>query len=681
MVEDIKRTENKPGRYISASQMNSWLSCPERWRLDWDFRDVAPEGDSATIGKLIHAGIDFAARSGLQKLTGEELGIYIEGGEELTNRAKILAKCFKILDLVGMVDSEKGFVVNLNTKTRAVGYMDFVSLDSYGDLTVTDWKTGEAPKRMPKNAQFDIYGMAAREMYPQAKRIKVEMHYLRTGAKFSKVWTPEQDKKTRTMIRSAGKKMRAGDIEPVTGHHCRSCPQLEYCKPYQAWKRSERVEGFTPTFEAFDFSPLEEPSPMEEDFGGAAEWIDESPPESCAIVTRSRHLGERAMRHVVGEWMPESMPKAGESLHVISDGSFTQMAAIIWALIESDYCLDRVFISTWTIEGEIFDQLIGFFDRGWIKRLHFTYSRHTASRDDVLYARVKAELAKRGQSLRTWKNHSKVTILEAKDFAITISGSANIARHRRYDCYSITNSAELCAFHRKWMTYEAGLYAHSFKKAEPIEFRASSGSKNDASILLRVQAFEEWMPDSLKPDETAHIIHNGDFDYVSALIWVVKRIKDAPDVYLSSWWWSREAFTKVLNLFDVGRIKSLTVVVCLTFTRRAHRVYAWMISELESRGQEHRLWINHSKAAAFITDEDAYCIETSSNFSKNLNIENIDVSRSRVAAELHRGWMSAKDGLIHQVRNKGEKPTDVRKLARFKKRLSKSFKISGDHDG
>lgn len=145
------------------------------------------------------------------------------------------------------------------------------------------------------------------------------------------------------------------------------------------------------------------------------------------------------------------LPKNGESLHIISNGSFDYFNFIPIAVnLLGGKCTDFYF-STWTMNLGNTRALIKLFDEGKILKVNALVGLYFKKRESAVFNELYEGLKERGQKVFSNENHSKVTLLTNGIDYITISGSANFTSNPRIEQFSINNSKELFDFHKKWM--------------------------------------------------------------------------------------------------------------------------------------------------------------------------------------------------------------------------------------
>jgi hypothetical protein len=185
---------------------------------------------------------------------------------------------------------------------------------------------------------------------------------------------------------------------------------------------------------------------------GATELETEYVPPARALRRMARRQYERVLQQQALLDVLEEAPRAGESVHVVSDAKFdfwTWVPAMLTWLgrTESLYC------STWTLSRTNATELFEVWDSGKIGTAHFLTGTYFKRRETAVYAMLLEGIRKRSGRYRAFQNHAKVLLLDAprEEAWITVEGSANLTSNPRTEQYVITNDRGLWDFHREWM--------------------------------------------------------------------------------------------------------------------------------------------------------------------------------------------------------------------------------------
>src|SRR5688500_4699840 len=102
---------------------------------------------------------------------------------------------------------------------------------------------------------------------------------------------------------------------------------------------------------------------------------------------------------------------------------------------------------------------------------------------------------------------------------------------------------------------------------------------------------------------------------------------------------SRPNALELLELFDAGRIRKVTLFSGLYFKRRESAVYTTIATGLIDRGQRFLCFENHTKIILLAAGTDRIVIEGSANFTANPRVEQNTVTNDEELFNFHRAWM------------------------------------------
>jgi len=129
--------------------------------------------------------------------------------------------------------------------------------------------------------------------------------------------------------------------------------------------------------------------------------------------------------------------------------------------LERFQIIDEICIATWIINRYYIKWLIENYDKGLIKNIIFVVSNRMNQLPNTKgnFNYLKTEFSKRDNiKLIIANSHAKTFSFKAKDYYLTIDGSANWSENPRIETYSITRSKEKHKFRKKWM---AGIKAEN----------------------------------------------------------------------------------------------------------------------------------------------------------------------------------------------------------------------------
>jgi len=167
-------------------------------------------------------------------------------------------------------------------------------------------------------------------------------------------------------------------------------------------------------------------------------------------------------------------------------------------------------------------------------------------------------------------------------------------------------------------------------------------SRTDRKTLIaatRKEILEDFLTRLPDDGETMHIVSNGKFDYYSFVKVVANRMGTVDKFYGSTWTMNRDNVRDLLERFDRGQIKQITIFTGTYFKRRETSVYATVLNGLVERGQRFLCFKNHAKVMLFEGNGAYYVCEGSANFTANPRLEQNILVRSKELYEFHQRWM------------------------------------------
>lgn len=147
-------------------------------------------------------------------------------------------------------------------------------------------------------------------------------------------------------------------------------------------------------------------------------------------------------REKAEEFLTE-LPRKGESMHIISNGSFDywNFCPIIIDLLGGK--VKEFFGSTWTLNRQNALELLELYDNGAIGSIGFLTGLYFKRRESAVYATIYEGLRDRGQKYKCLENHSKIMLFTNGIDYIVTEGSANFTANPRIEQNVITNNKEL----------------------------------------------------------------------------------------------------------------------------------------------------------------------------------------------------------------------------------------------
>lgn len=166
---------------------------------------------------------------------------------------------------------------------------------------------------------------------------------------------------------------------------------------------------------------------------------------------RSKADLKSAMRKEKAAEIIDGVPAVGESVHIVSNGSFDYWGFVPLMIEHLGAPVTRAYFSTWTLNRHCCKELFEMLDDGQIEQCGFLTGIYFKSRESAIYAQLVSGLQARGQKYKALENHSKLVLLECGKNYIVMEGSANFTANPRIEQNTIYNSKELFDFHAEWI--------------------------------------------------------------------------------------------------------------------------------------------------------------------------------------------------------------------------------------
>jgi RecB family exonuclease len=254
---------------ISYSALDSFTTCPAKYKYQYIDRIKVPKVKEAIFGILIHECLKvFHEPSKPTPLTEDELLKYFtekwdsDVYEDSQEEAFAFHQGIDLLKKYYLQNQGQEFnIVNLETPFEApileekefhqiTGRIDRIDKLADGTFEVIDYKT---TKKMPsqadvdKNFQLSVYYLGITNRWPSLQKenrpVKLSLYYLRHGEKLSAFRSNQQIKETQEKILDLINQIKKSNFEPRSNPLCSWCQYQSYCPLF----RHKFVEQESPT--------------------------------------------------------------------------------------------------------------------------------------------------------------------------------------------------------------------------------------------------------------------------------------------------------------------------------------------------------------------------------------------------------------------------------------------------
>jgi hypothetical protein len=149
----------------------------------------------------------------------------------------------------------------------------------------------------------------------------------------------------------------------------------------------------------------------------------------------------------------DTLPRPGETWHLISKGNFSQWDYVPAVLqLSPGSTIHYLGICTLGFSQSNLEQLIGLLDSGQVGEVDFLYSVYFKSVEKASCERLRHELTSRGHRVGCCRLHAKIILMQLSGGDhFTIESSANLRSCRNIEQSTFSNDQGLLDFHRGWM--------------------------------------------------------------------------------------------------------------------------------------------------------------------------------------------------------------------------------------
>lgn len=238
--------------YLSYSRLSRFEECPRSFEAHYLLGEPSEESDALRFGSLMHtvlevlyrrareAGGEFRLTEALatEVFTTAWPGSGLAGQEHFVEGLRILHEYVRqhpVIDGATVLGVENEFSLRVGDR-EVRGFID--RIDRVGDeaIEVVDYKTNRVVftrEEVDTSLQLGIYHLAARELFPWAKDVRLSFHLLRHGIRLVTARTDEQLALLREYISTLARQIETStSFPPRLGPHCPSCDHRRACPAY-----------------------------------------------------------------------------------------------------------------------------------------------------------------------------------------------------------------------------------------------------------------------------------------------------------------------------------------------------------------------------------------------------------------------------------------------------------------
>jgi putative RecB family exonuclease len=246
---------------LSPSSVSSFTSCPLAFKFAYIDRLPEPPSPAASKGTLVHRALErLLDRPPAERTPGtakadletaaEELATHPEfadlslddaaWAEFRADAAVLVERYFELEDprRVRPIGLEVKLEAQVNQRVRVRGIIDRLELDADGELVVTDYKTGSAPREQRERARMvgvHIYALLCEQMLGR-RPARIQLLYLSTPeaiiAEPSEQSISGVTRKTAAVWSAIERACARDDFRPNRSALCSFCTFKPYCPAY-----------------------------------------------------------------------------------------------------------------------------------------------------------------------------------------------------------------------------------------------------------------------------------------------------------------------------------------------------------------------------------------------------------------------------------------------------------------
>ncbi len=239
-------------KHLSYSRLSRYEQCPLSFKLHYVEKRKPEPGDAVRFGSVVHAVLERLVREHMEaERTGplsEEraLELYREAwaaegltGLELFQEGIEILRAFVRdqgeLDHRDVLAVEKEFRLPVGRFT-VLGFIDRVDCVDGETVEVIDYKTNRqlfTREEVEHSLQMSLYHLAAQQLWPWAKKVRLTFHMLRHGVRMRTERTPEQLEAARAYVETLGRATEeAEEFPPRLNPNCVHCDHRHNCPAY-----------------------------------------------------------------------------------------------------------------------------------------------------------------------------------------------------------------------------------------------------------------------------------------------------------------------------------------------------------------------------------------------------------------------------------------------------------------
>jgi len=239
-------------KHLSYSRLSRFEQCPLSFKLHYIEKKRAEPGDALRFGKAIHAVLEVLVREHMEQERTDSLSE--DRAAELWQKAFTaegmsgVAMFQEGLSIIGNFIREQGIIDHQDVlsiekefhlpvgRFDVLGYIDRVDRVDDETVEVIDYKTNRmlfSRDEVDTSLQMSLYHLAAQQLWPWAKKVRLTFHMLRHGIRMVTERNEEQLDAAVKYVEVMGQKTEAATEFPARlNNNCLWCDHRSQCPAY-----------------------------------------------------------------------------------------------------------------------------------------------------------------------------------------------------------------------------------------------------------------------------------------------------------------------------------------------------------------------------------------------------------------------------------------------------------------
>jgi hypothetical protein len=248
----MSRDELNVRDHISVSRMKRYAQCPRSYQLHYVEKQRATPSDSLVFGSLLHVPLEhtykrivaegYSGKFPVDWLVAEfrrewmraelsDFAVFDEGLRLLKDYATAVG----FVDYRTVLGVEQEFRLTIG-RFEVLGYLDRADKIDDETVLVTDYKSNRlifSREDIDHDLQLGVYALAARELWPWAKRIRLAFYLLRHGFAMETIRSEADLESVREYVVAIGEQMETvAEFPARLNTNCTYCDHNTHCDAY-----------------------------------------------------------------------------------------------------------------------------------------------------------------------------------------------------------------------------------------------------------------------------------------------------------------------------------------------------------------------------------------------------------------------------------------------------------------